>query len=346
METTNYLWMQKYSPKSLNELTFNPNITNILQSLSSKDDFPHLIFYGPDGVGKKTRIHAFLEKIYGAGIFKKNTETRDLKVNSTTIQYTITSSNFHIELYPSDSENHDKFIISKVIKESSSVAQIDTKSQKKFKVIVLLDADNLSKEAQAALRRTMEKYSKNCRIIMTVNSLSKIILPIASRCLALRIPSPTENEIKLCLKQIIKSEGLDISDDQLKLIIKNSDRNIRLAINSLQLTTLGTYSKNVFTPEYIIAIKEIGKKIRADQSANSLKNIRQLVSSLLTNGIIPEEIILGLTKDMVSNINNENKKADFIKLGAKYDNRYMNGSNKNIFHIEALIAGMMYIQAS
>ena len=131
--------MDKYSPKSLNELTFNPKITNILNNLSNRDDFPHLIFYGPDGVGKKTRIHAFLEKIYGAGIFKMNTETRELKVNSTTFQYTISSSNYHIELCPSDSEIYDKYIITKVIKESSSVAQLDTKSQKKFKVIVLLD---------------------------------------------------------------------------------------------------------------------------------------------------------------------------------------------------------------
>ena len=345
METTNYLWMDKYAPKSLNELTFNQKVTEILKNLSNRDDFPHLIFYGPDGAGKKTRIHAFLEKIYGAGIFKMNTETRDLKINSTTIQYTINSSNYHIEICPSDSENYDKYIISKVIKESSSVAQIDTKSQKRFKVIVLLDVDNLSKEAQAALRRTMEKYSKNCRIIMSVNSLSKIITPIASRCLALRIPSPSEDEIKSCLKFIIKNECIDISDDQLKLIIKNSERNIRLAINSLQLTTLGTYSKNVFTPEYIIAIKDIGKKIRAEQSANSLKNIRQLIFSLLVNGINGDEIILVLTKDMVSNVNNENKKAEFIKFGALYDNRCMNGT-KDLFHLEALIAKMMFIVAS
>ena len=63
METTNYLWMDKYSPKSLNELTFNPKITNILNNLSNRDDFPHLIFYGPDGVGKKNK---------NSRIFRKN----------------------------------------------------------------------------------------------------------------------------------------------------------------------------------------------------------------------------------------------------------------------------------
>ena len=345
METqSKFLWMDKYSPRTLSQLTFNPLITKILQSLSQKSDFPHIIFYGPDGSGKKTRIHAFLESLYGNGIYKMNTETKDLKINTNTIQYTITSSNYHLELSPSDNENYDRYIISKVIKESSSVMQLDIKSQKKFKVIVLLDCDNLTKEAQAALRRTMEKYSKNCRIIIAVNNLSKIIPPISSRCLSLRISSPSDKEIYDCLINIKNMEKLNISNEQIQLIIKNCERNVRMGINCLQLSTIENYSKDIFIPEYLISIKEICKKIKDEQSANSLKLIRGFIMNLLVNGISGDVIILNIAKEMIKLQNNESKKREIIKWSAFYDNRTQNGS-KDLFHIEALIAKLMYIQA-
>ena len=162
----NALWMDKYKPKRLDDLTFHPNQTELLKSLSENNEFPHLIFYGPDGAGKKTRVHCFLSKVYGDGIYKMNTVNKELKLKSKSISYMVTSSNYHLEFCPSDVGNNDKFIISNVIKETSSFAQLDTESQKNFKVIVLLEADKMTKEAQSALRRTMEKYSEYCRIIM------------------------------------------------------------------------------------------------------------------------------------------------------------------------------------
>ena len=200
----NTLWMDKYKPRKLEELTFHPNQTKLLTSLSENSEFPHLIFYGPDGAGKKTRVHCFLSKVYGEGIYKMNTINKELKLKSKNISYMVTSSNYHLEFCPSDVGNNDKFIISHVIKETSSFTQLDTESQKNFKVIVLLEADKMTKEAQSALRRTMEKYSENCRIIMIVNDLSSIIDPIRSRCFALRIPGPSKDEIKNVLKNIKK----------------------------------------------------------------------------------------------------------------------------------------------
>lgn len=231
-----YLWMDKHRPKSIKDLEFNKGVSEILKSLAQKDDFPHLIFYGPDGSGKKTRIRLFLALIYGNGVFKVNNETREIKINSTTVEYQILSSNYHIELDPSEADNHDRVIVQKVIKETSSVSQFDHKTQKSFKVIVLNQVDNLTKDAQAALRRTMEKYSKTCRIVMSCNSLTKIIPPIRSRCLSIRVPCPSDNEIKFLLTRIANNEAINVSDNQIELIVKSCDRNIRKAINSLQLS--------------------------------------------------------------------------------------------------------------
>ena len=127
-------------------------------------------------------------------------------------------------------------IIQNVIKETASVQNVDFKQGKKFKVIVIHEADNLTKDAQAALRRTMEKYMANCRIIMTCTCLSKIIMPIRSRCLSLRIPSPSNDEIRKLLKDIKVKENLTINDRMIDAIVENSNRNVRKAINTLQLS--------------------------------------------------------------------------------------------------------------
>lgn len=127
-------------------------------------------------------------------------------------------------------------IIQNVIKETASVQNVDFRQGKKFKVIVIHEADNLTKDAQAALRRTMEKYMANCRIIMTCTCLSKIIMPIRSRCLSLRIPSPTNEDIRKLLKDIRAKENLTFNDRLLDAIVENSNRNVRKAINTLQLS--------------------------------------------------------------------------------------------------------------
>ncbi len=103
-------------------------------------------------------------------------------------------------------------------------------------MIVIHEADNLTKDAQAALRRTMEKYMSNCRIIMNCTCLSKIIMPIKSRCLSLRIPSPTNDDMRRLLKDIKAKENLTINDRMIDAIIEGSNRNVRKAINTLQIS--------------------------------------------------------------------------------------------------------------
>lgn len=140
------------------------------------------------------------------------------------------------EITPSDSDFYDKIIIQNVIKEAASVQNMDFKQGKKFKVIIIHEADNLTKEAQAGLRRTMEKYMANCRIIMTCTCLSKVIMPIRSRCLSLRIPSPSSEDIRKLLKDIKSKENLTTNDRMIDSIVDNSNRNVRKAINTLQLS--------------------------------------------------------------------------------------------------------------
>ena len=340
----NVLWMDKYKPKYLENLTFHPNQTKLLNSLSDNSEFPHLIFYGPDGAGKKTRVHCFLSKVYGEGIYKMNTINKELKLKSKNISYMVTSSNYHLEFCPSDVGNNDKFIISHVIKETSSFAQLDSESQKNFKVIVLLEADKMTKEAQSALRRTMEKYSENCRIIMVVNDLSSIIDPIRSRCFALRIPAPKKEEIKDILEKIKKMENVDISNKELDTIIEKYGKNVRECITFLQMTYLGNFNKRVYEPEYTSIFDSIITQIVKEQSAKSLKDIRGLFMELLIHGFRASYIIYRMTSDLIDNNDiKEDIKRKIVEAGCLFDIRAINGT-KDFIHLEAFTAKiMMYI---
>ena len=337
----NILWMDKYKPKRLDDLTFHPNQTELLKSLSENSEFPHLIFYGPDGAGKKTRVHCFLSKVYGDGIYKMNTINKELKIKSKSISYMVTSSNYHLEFCPSDVGNNDKFIISHVIKETSSFSQLDAESQKNFKVIVLLEADKMTKEAQSALRRTMEKYSENCRIIMIVNDLASIIDPIRSRCFALRIPAPNKDEIKNILKSIKKSENVDINDKDLESITEKYGKNVRECITCLQMTSLGNYNKRVYEPEYNNIFNLINSQIIKEQSAKSLREIRSLFMELLIHGFRASYIIYKMTSDLIdSNMIKEDIKRKIVEAGSLYDIRAKNGT-KDFIHLEAFAAKIM-----
>lgn len=240
------LWMDKYQPKKVDDLTYNKNITDIIKAISQKEDFPHLIFYGPDGAGKKTRIRSLLSLMFGPNVHKIRNENKEVKVNTVNVEYLVSYSNHHIgkkyfkkiicflELTPSDSEHHDRIIVQKVIKETAGTGNIDQKSN--LKIIVLHDIDNLTKEAQAALRRTMEKYMNNCRLIMCCSSLTKIIPPIRSRCLSIRVPSPSNKDIRNILERIKINENVKITEQQLDKIVSDCDRNVRRAINCFQLS--------------------------------------------------------------------------------------------------------------
>jgi DNA polymerase III delta prime subunit len=108
-------------------------------------------------------------------------------------------------LSPGDAGNNDRFIMQDIIKEMASnrnIAAIAGGGEKKasgaqFKTVVLMEVDRLSRQAQAALRRTMEKYASSCRLILCCNSQSKVIEPVRSRCLGIRVGAPTEDEVSL-----------------------------------------------------------------------------------------------------------------------------------------------------
>lgn len=131
------LWVDKSRPSTLNKLTLHPEITTRLQSLAKSDELPHLLFYGPSGAGKKTRVMALLREIYGPSVERVKLEHRSFKTTTNkTVEITTLGSNYHIECNPSDAGNSDRFVIQEVIKEIASHGNLQsgTAGAKGFKI--------------------------------------------------------------------------------------------------------------------------------------------------------------------------------------------------------------------
>ena len=136
---------------------------------------------------------------------------------------------------PSDVGIYDRVVIQELIKTVASAQQIhvtNTSTESSsgpapFKVVVITEVDRLTKDAQHALMRTMEKYMATCRIILMANSTSKVIPAIRSRCLGIRVAAPTREEIVGVLMSVAKKEGCSLPSELAKRIAEKSNRNLR-----------------------------------------------------------------------------------------------------------------------
>ena len=158
----------------------------------------------------------------------------DARVFQTTsnrkLEFNIVASIYHLEITPSDVGNYDRVVVQDLLKEVAQTQQVDQSAKQKFKVVVINEADHLTRDAQAALRRTMEKYSPNLRLILLANSTANIIAPIRSRTLLVRVAAPSHEEICDVLAVSAKKEGWPLVPGLHQRIAEESGRNLRRAL--------------------------------------------------------------------------------------------------------------------
>ncbi|CDS38316.1 replication factor C subunit 5 [Echinococcus multilocularis] len=206
-------WIEKYRPESLDDLIGHELIITTIRRFLNQGKLPHLLFYGPPGTGKTSTILSVAKHLFGPTEF----------------------SSMVLELNASDDRG-----IGVVREQVLTFASTKTLFSGKFKLIILDEADAMTKDAQNALRRIIEKFSENARFCLICNYLSKITQAIQSRCTRFRFPPVQKSYTMARLGEIAKKEGFQLTNDGKVAIHRFSSGDMRVAINLLQSASMSS----------------------------------------------------------------------------------------------------------
>lgn len=341
------LWVDKHRPKSLDDVDYHQELSLRLKRIAASQDMPHMLICGPSGAGKATRVKGLLREIFGAGVDLTKIETRSVAPNpntpSNTVDIQVVVSNHHLELTPSDIGKKDRAVVMQLIKEVASHPPLGSHT---FKVVVIEEAGSLSPDAQAALRRTMERYMKTCRIILTCETASKIIPPLRSRCLPVRIGAPSLEDVQKVLQQVAQKEALQLAPELCLKIAEKSGRDVRRAILLLETMHVqansATLPKDMSIPReaWDMAIDKVAKKILQEQSPKMAMEVRGNIYELMAACLPSDFIMKELLFKLIAEQRHDAVKQKAIAAAAHFESTLRQGS-KDIFHIEAFILRFM-----
>ncbi|EYC21881.1 hypothetical protein Y032_0018g3581 [Ancylostoma ceylanicum] len=212
----NLPWVEKYRPENLSEMISHEEIIKTLTRFIKNDKLPHLLFYGPPGTGKTSAILAVVNTMYTP----KQRKSMVLELNAS-----------------------DDRGIGVVRDEIITFAQtkslhIDKGSSTDLKFVILDEADAMTKDAQNALRRVIEKYTANVRFCIICNYLSSIIPAIQSRCTRFRFAPLSLDHIVPKLDYVIEQEKLTVTDSGKEALLKLSCGDMRRVLNILQSASM------------------------------------------------------------------------------------------------------------
>ncbi|MHA1490362.1 MAG: replication factor C small subunit [Promethearchaeota archaeon] len=317
-------WVEKYRPRILDDVVNQVGIIKRLKQFikDKSKSMPHLIFAGPAGTGKTTSALAMVRELYGKKMVPNRT---------------------YLELNASDARGID--VIRTYVKDFAKARpQMDIP----FKILILDEADNMTAPAQQALRRTMEKYTRNCRMILICNYSNKIIPPIQSRCVVFRFSSLNNEDIKERIKQLAKLEKISLTPNGLNAIVDVSRGDCRRAINYLQ--SCGTISKKIDQDiVFRVAgevppdkIKEILKTAIKGQLQLSIKLLNDLIKEY---GLSGRNIVRNIHREVYSLSVSEDMKIELSKILAEFEYRLSQGGTEEI-QLQALLSKIVLLQGS
>jgi len=308
------IWTEKYRPKKFSEIVGQDEIVKRLESFVKNKSLPHCLFAGPAGVGKTTTALVIAMELFGDKWHQ----------------------NF-LELNASDERGIDT--IRTKVKDFARTVPLE----KGFKIIYLDEADALTRDAQQALRRTMEKYAEITRFILACNYVSKIILPIQSRTAIFKFKPIEEKAMKKFLEKIAKNENLNVKEEVFKVIYEISEGDMRRAINILQ--TAASLEKKI-TEEIIYSVTsnpnpEDIKKMISFALNKKFDDARKILLKLLREeGLSGEDIIKEIHNQIFKMDIEDEKKAKMLTLTGECEFRISEGCNPQI-QLESLIAQFM-----
>jgi len=311
MSLSNVMWVEKYRPKKISEIVNQKEIMGSLGALlKNQSEMPHLLFSGSAGVGKTSTAICISREILGE-------YWRD----------------YSLELNASDERGIG--MVREKVKKFSRFAGLDTEIP--FKIIILDEADEMTSDAQTALRRIIEDTAKYCRFILIANNLSKIIEPIQSRCVVFKFTRISNKEISSQLKFVAQKEKIKADEKGLETICDYADGDIRHAINILQAAaSMGSIDvssvKSVIGLTKTKDVQDVLKLALAGKISDAREKMIELIK---VYGMSESDFLKYINQAVFASKTNNIE--GILEIIAKYDYRILVGANPEI-QLSALLA--------
>jgi replication factor C small subunit len=317
------MWIEKYRPKTLDDVVNQTDTVNGLKALlKTPATMPHLLFAGPPGTGKSTVALCIARQLMGDD-FRK----------------------LVLELNASDERGIG--VVRERIKGFSQIIQM-TPSGVQFGLVILDESDEMTKDAQTALRRIMETASRTCRFILICNYQSGIIDPIQSRCSVFRFRQLEEKDAITYLNRICAAEKVEADPKVIKRILELSEGDLRQAVNYLQVVSSGTKGEKLDASSLAKFLPEAQSGLIRDMLNSALKEdfvkAREVMYELMgKHGMSGREIIRGANREItrLPEITPE-KQVEVVRTLGEYDFRLTQGANEDI-QLSSMLAQLSVI---
>ncbi|KAJ5864458.1 uncharacterized protein N7529_006374 [Penicillium soppii] len=271
-------WVEKYRPKSLDDVAAQDHTTKVLQRTLQASNLPHMLFYGPPGTGKTSTILALAKSLFGPALYR----SRILELNA--------SDERGIGIVRDKVKNFARAQLSQPTGlDAAYRAQYPCPP---FKIIILDEADSMTQDAQSALRRTMETYSRITRFCLVCNYVTRIIEPLASRCSKFRFKMLDNSAAGTRVANIAEQEGLQLEDGVIDTLIRCGEGDLRRAITYLQSAA------RLVGAAKPPAVKDADDDDEMTDAGSSTSRIITIRSIEEIAGVVPESIIDSLVQAM------------------------------------------------